>query len=171
NRGEAVGEYLGADGAFHGFLWKRGRFTRLDVPGAGATSATAINDRGLVIGSHVDPAGARIRGFLLHHGRYRSFDAPGAQLTAPFAINNRGQIVGTAYADPTATTGRGFLLPKGIGGRWTPIDFPGASSTVVLGINDHGRISGGYLSAVAPSLRQAPAPATGPGDPRRMLGP
>ena len=36
NRGQVVGEYLDADGRFHGYLWEKGRFTTIDGPdGAG----------------------------------------------------------------------------------------------------------------------------------------
>ena len=82
-----VREYLGADGTFHGFIWENGRFTALDLPGAAATSAAGINDRGPLIGSHLDAAGVRLRGFLLSYERCASFDAPGAQLTVPLGIN------------------------------------------------------------------------------------
>jgi probable HAF family extracellular repeat protein len=46
DRGQVVGEYLAADGTFHGYLWQDGRFITLDKPGAVATNALDISDRG-----------------------------------------------------------------------------------------------------------------------------
>jgi hypothetical protein len=68
-------------------------------------------------------------------------------------LNNRGQIVGSAYRDPAATAGRGFLLAKGPRGAFTPINFPGAANTVVTGINNRGLIVGAYQNPTA-----APSP-------------
>ena len=34
NRAQVVGQYLDADGGVHGYLWDKGRFTTIDVPGA-----------------------------------------------------------------------------------------------------------------------------------------
>ena len=60
-----MGEYIDAGGRFHGFLWDKGRFTTIDVPGADATTVTDINDRGQIVGAYTEgPAGAGpVRGF------------------------------------------------------------------------------------------------------------
>ena len=44
--------YLDAAGRYHGFLRDKGRFTTIDVPGAAATTATDINNRGQIVGEH-----------------------------------------------------------------------------------------------------------------------
>jgi probable HAF family extracellular repeat protein len=112
NRGQVVGQYLDANGRYHGYLWERGQFTTIDAPGAVATTPFDINDRGQLVGVRLE-ADETFRGFVLERGRFRTFAAPGAAITFPADINNRGQIVGSAYRDPAATTGRGFLLAKG----------------------------------------------------------
>jgi uncharacterized membrane protein len=48
NAGVVAGHYF--DEGPHGFIWDRSTLTRLDVPGAFATSALGINDRGMVTG-------------------------------------------------------------------------------------------------------------------------
>ena len=85
-RGQVVGVYLddgvvaNADGLYppgtiHGYMWDNGRYTRLDVPGSGATSAVKIDRRGRIVGEVKDAAGA-IHGFLLERGRYTVLDHP-----------------------------------------------------------------------------------------------
>jgi uncharacterized membrane protein len=159
NRGRVVGQYLDAAGGFHGFVWERGRYTTVDAPGAVGTFVTDINDRGQLLGGRVEPDGT-VRGFVLEQGRATTFAPPGAVVVAPFDINNRGQIVGSAYRDPTATAGQGFLLAKDPTGGFTPINFPGAANTVVAGINDRGLIVAGYQDATA-----APSPQQERGSP------
>src|SRR5262245_23932505 len=70
-RGDMVGGFvrIGADeecslltGDAHGFLLRDGEFTRIDVPGALATEAMAINDDGVIVGRFVNSHG-RITGF------------------------------------------------------------------------------------------------------------
>jgi uncharacterized membrane protein len=45
------------NGAQHGYLLEQGRFTTVDVPGAAATDAFGINDRGQIVGA-IGPAPA-----------------------------------------------------------------------------------------------------------------
>jgi uncharacterized membrane protein len=64
-RGQIVGFYLDAEGTIHGFLRNRGRgarrdqgvFTTIDLPGALATTADDINNRGQIVGAYVDAGG------------------------------------------------------------------------------------------------------------------
>ena len=51
--GKIAGDYVDADGAYHGFLRdRRGRFTTVDMPGAMATQPTDTNDLDQVVGSY-----------------------------------------------------------------------------------------------------------------------
>jgi hypothetical protein len=55
NRGRIVGSYVDddADATYHGFQRDaRGRFTTVDLPGARATVASRINDRGQIVGAY-----------------------------------------------------------------------------------------------------------------------
>jgi probable HAF family extracellular repeat protein len=53
-----VSEFQDRAGAFHGFLLDDGTFTQINFPGATATSAAGINDRGQIVGIFQDAAGA-----------------------------------------------------------------------------------------------------------------
>ena len=154
-----MGEYIDAGGRFHGFLWDKGRFTTIDVPGSDVTSATDINDRGEIVGVYTEgpPGTARARGFLLRRGAYITFAAPEAPVTVPYRTNNRGQIVGVTESDLAFTAARGFLLRMGAEGPFEPIDFPGAPRTVAFGINDRGQIVGAYENTAA-SPNSQPSP-------------
>jgi uncharacterized membrane protein len=104
DRGQVVGPYLddgalpGPDGRYpagslHGYLWDHGRYERLDVPGARATDAADINNRGDVVGE-VKDADGRIRGVARQRGRYRFVDGPGEGNTSfPIHVNNRGEML------------------------------------------------------------------------------
>jgi hypothetical protein len=48
--GVGLGAFDDATGGFHGFVWRKGRFVTVDVPGAISTSLTEINDRGELLG-------------------------------------------------------------------------------------------------------------------------
>jgi probable HAF family extracellular repeat protein len=52
NRGQIVGGYSYANGEVQGFLYARGVFESLNVPGATSTVAYGINDRGQIVGEY-----------------------------------------------------------------------------------------------------------------------
>ena len=152
--GEGGGDYQGSDGTYHGYLWERGRFVTIDVPGA---------DHDL---RHRDqqprPAPRRLprrprplARLVLERGRYTTFDVPGAQITFPLGLNDRGQIVGFGFDPADLTTIRGFLLAKGAKGPLTPINRPGATTTAPFGINNRGQIVG---AAETPAATSSPQP-------------
>jgi uncharacterized membrane protein len=87
-----------------GFLWGRGRYTRIDVPGAMFTSLTDLNHHGVI--------------------RVTTCDPPTGNATFALDINDDGQIVGFSFevADPFATL-RGFL-PLGPGAGSPPSAAP-----------------------------------------------
>jgi hypothetical protein len=113
DRGRIAGSYLDTGvapdpdssvppGTQHGFVWDKGRVTRLDVPGALLTIALDVDDRGRVAGGYVDPTGTQ-HGFLYAKGRYTTIDAP--RPLDPFAMGN----IATAIDD------RGeFVIPEPI---------------------------------------------------------
>src|SRR5438093_1446338 len=105
-RGQIVGAYADAGGAFHGFLLDGGTFTTIDVPGATFSAAFGINNRGQISGFYVDVSGTE-HGFLLDKGIFATIDVPGAMSTSALAMNARGQIVGS-FTDAGGTV-HGFV--------------------------------------------------------------
>ncbi len=133
DHGQVVGEYQDAGGAFHGYVWQRGRFRTLPTG-----AATGINNRGQITGV-TGPLDAPV-GFVLDRGRLTTFKVPGAQVTVPYGINDHGQVVGLSAGGLTATTGSGFL--RDASGRLTAINRPGATVTVAFDVNNRGQIVG-----------------------------
>jgi hypothetical protein len=152
NRGQIVGAYLRDLTAptVRGFLRdRRGRYERIDVPGAAASFPFDVNDRGTVVGVYSrDLVG--LHGFLRRPtGAITTVDVPGASATAPSGVNNRGAVVGCYLDDDEGS--HGFLLERGI---VTAIDPPGANQDATGGcqiqafdVNDRRQIVGFYPDA------------------------
>ena len=137
--GAVVGwwDILDADGnplAIHGFLWEKGTFSQLDVPGSAFTLVWANNARGDFVGSWG-------HGFVSSKGQFTSFDVPypGASHTVPSGINAVEEMVGQ-YNDADGF-GHGFLA---VGSTFTQLDYPGALLTFAYGINSAGQIVGNW---------------------------
>ena len=119
---------------------------RLDVPGAVATFAYALNDRDLVVGAcEHDPDELGIlttSAFAWDKaGGYRRFDAPGAAgLTVAWGVNRAGTIVGV-YMDANSVY-HGFVRDPA--GEIRTVDVEGSPYTQLMGINDRGDIVGFY---------------------------
>ena len=102
NRGDIVGE-LGLDG----FLWSKGQYTRLRVPGSVRTEALGINDRGDIIGWW-DGCGGPSPWLSSLTGADTAIQVPGAHSTQVFGGNNRRQVVGL-YAVEGHEAQHGFV--------------------------------------------------------------
>jgi probable HAF family extracellular repeat protein len=130
-----VGRYQDASLVTHGFLYIDGIFTSLDMPGARATSAQGINNRGQIVGYYEEQDG--LHGFLYDQGVFTFLDVPLLGVpsnTVAFGINDRGQIVGSYIG---VSTQHGFVYDAGV---FTPLVAPGASQSFANGINNRGEI-------------------------------
>jgi probable HAF family extracellular repeat protein len=137
--GEIVGNVIGNHGGY-GFVYRRGVFTTIKVPGAAYTLPTGINARREIVGTFSDDVGEH--GFLYAEGVFTKIDAPGAGIpnhpgaTRANGINAGGEIVG----DFDVCTNVGCLTSGYIyrAGVFTILDF----SVQAFGINNGGDIVG-----------------------------
>ncbi len=106
DRGEIVGSYQRGEQGL-GFLRKKdGSFQDIVVPAdweAQSQSATAINSRGIIVGSYGKDN--LPHGFILNGGEYTPFDFPGAMASMPYGINAAGVIVGVYLSSDMAVHG------------------------------------------------------------------
>jgi probable HAF family extracellular repeat protein len=148
NRGRIVGKAVDADGeGFYGLMGdRRGRFRRIEYPGALATYANKINDRGSIVGEANTTAPRVVYtpgtfGYLLDKGRFTRIACPGAVSTRPLGINNRGHVVGE-YLDQAGVF-HGFRWENG---RFRTFDGPLGTGASITDINDRGDMVGAYLA-------------------------
>lgn len=119
------------------------QFRNIDVPGALATFASGINDRGQIVGF------ARLApGVFLGYEQdapgasLRTIAFPGARNTFPQTINNSGVIAGEF--DNEDRIFHGFILDRG---RFTTVDVPGAILVEIVDLNDRGDLVGAWEDA------------------------
>ena len=92
-RGQAVGVYSPGGDAV-AFLWKKGSLTNLGTLGGINSFATAINERGQIVGaSFTAPDDFFRHAFLWQHGVMTDLGLGGRHSVA-YDMNNRGHIVG-----------------------------------------------------------------------------
>ena len=110
--GTAVGVWTDADGNDHAFLWRRGRITAL----RGVTLATAVNDRGVVVGARLlDTSFGPYRAVIWRKGTSHLLSGlVTPRWTVDFAhdINNGGQIAADAVAPRTQFEHAVRLTPR-----------------------------------------------------------
>jgi probable HAF family extracellular repeat protein len=149
NRGQLVGKYPDPDTpGFHGMLLdRRRRLTRFDYPGALATYANKISDRGQIVGSaNRDfprvgiPEAPGTFGYLLERGRFTKIAYPGAVQTQALGINRQGQVVGE-YLDQNGVF-HGFRWDRG---RFRTFDGPDGTGASITDVNDRGDMVGVYV--------------------------
>jgi hypothetical protein len=140
--GTVVGSCYTGD-LFQGFYrLADGTIRTFNVPGADtegdATSPTAINSSGIIIGSYVKASGD-IGGFLLDRlGNYTEFDPPDSHDTEPAAINAAGTVTGW-YVN-SGNVVQGFI--RDAEGNITSFSDPHGFQTYPTAINSLGNITG-----------------------------
>ncbi len=149
DRGDIVGQFIGDDGFFHGFLLSKGVLTTLDFPGASQTSAFGINEFGTVVGAWdlLDADGNLLaeHGFTWKNGAFTEVNFPGSVDTAVLGINARGDFVGGWDAGLDSQT-HGFVCSNGQCFSFD-VPFPGTIFTQADRINVLGHITGIYIDA------------------------
>jgi hypothetical protein len=99
NRGDVVGQYLGADGHVHAYLQSGSRFSGLDVSGASDTYVNDIDDSGEILLDAIFESGAN-RNYIWSRGTLTPLpNVEGAAATYTYGFNKRGDICGRWY-DP-----------------------------------------------------------------------
>jgi probable HAF family extracellular repeat protein len=93
NAGQIVGTYSSLTG-LHSFLYQNGVYTTIDDPNAVWTSATTINNHGVVAGFYQDGQ-LNVHGFIYQNGQFTTVDHPDTGGTGISGINDGGIIVGT----------------------------------------------------------------------------
>lgn len=138
---------------FRAVLWgpRDGQMRELPpLPGDSVSAATALNDRGQVVGISgiCDQAAGRlsaIHNVLWEHGKpFDLGDLGGVAWNTPMAINERGDVVG--FANASAADGadfnpRAFLWIRGQGIRNLET-LPGDVTSQALGINERRQVVG-----------------------------
>jgi probable HAF family extracellular repeat protein len=113
NRGIAVGQSLGNDGAL-AVEWQSGTVTSLgSLDNSGGSDAYAINNKGDVVGdsSTTQPMQPQ-HAFLYHQGVMTDLGTlAGDAASTARSINKEGQIVGTSFN--SVNSGRAFLYQNG----------------------------------------------------------
>ncbi|MGH8317752.1 MAG: PEP-CTERM sorting domain-containing protein [Steroidobacteraceae bacterium] len=167
NSNVAVGFYVDAAGATHGYTYTIGTDTfsgNIDDPfGIGATTATAINNSGEIAGFYEDSAGVD-HGFVDTNGFFTTIDPVGSTGTMLFGINDNGFAVGT-YVDAAGAM-HGLLYDLNDNDSQNIDDPFGIGTTTINGINDHNQLVGFYVNSadntigLLATLPSVPEPST-----------
>jgi hypothetical protein len=148
-----VGEYVDAHQRDHGFIYRHGKFTTYDVPGAAQTIVTYYRDR--MWGGVWFTAAGHARGFAVVDGVLHTMTYPGTSGAAGAGtyvdgVTTAGALVGQVLSFHHAAFG--FV---DAGGQFTKIRDPDArgshfwDGTILAAVSGDGRFVVGSFSAVA----------------------
>ena len=119
--------------------------TLIEGPLVGGLTATAMNNRGEVVGTRGAPDGQFA--FWWRKGQFVDLQSridPAASFAEATGINNRSQIVGF-YLDPATGTFRGFLIDRSSTSE--VLGPPGAEGVFLGPINDREQIIGSFFDS------------------------
>lgn len=144
NAGTIVGNFVNLDFALDGFVFQKGDYIDVAVPG-GSGVLNDVNDLGQAVGSFDDADTGVVHSFVREKdGLITALpDAlAGAFLSEATGINNAGVIVG--FVVDADRQYHGFELRDG---KYTFYEYPGAVRTLFTRINDRGQIVGIWADA------------------------
>jgi uncharacterized membrane protein len=155
SRGDVVGT-LRTGALSQAVLWRNGQLSFLDGLSNGSSQAADINDRGVVVGSSMDPLG-RSRAVRWVRGIPEDLGTLGGEESAALGLNDRGEIVGVSEIEGELS---GFLWSKGEIRPLPPA--PGAAFAYTLDINNQGvavgwSAGGGVIQDATVWVRGVPA--------------
>lgn len=144
--GEIVGEF-DRDETFReqAFIYRRGQMVELNMFGGRASGASAVNERGTVVGAAALTDEGFIgpfHGFVYRRGSITEIGTLGGGVSSPIDINEHGDVVG--FSTTADGTNHAFLLHSG---HLIDLNDVLASPSNVLlsdavGINNRGQIAG-----------------------------
>ena len=134
DRGQVVGANSGL-----AVLWYRGRLTALGaLPGGGLSHASAINERGQIVGGSEYGGQIERHAVLWSDGRIADLGTLGMSESDAVDINERGQITGDCDSGDYKRW-RAFLWQKG---RMIGLGTLGGQRSEAVAINERGQIIG-----------------------------
>jgi hypothetical protein len=144
----SAGFYKDSYGQNEPFEFADNRFHPLNPPGFISAIATAINLRGIIVGTETLSSGTK-QGWLLDSQTYYEFAYQNAIKTQVYGIDYDQQVVGS-YIDSQGVT-HGFVLTYPTSPTkkyWQSVDEPNAvGTTVITSMNNHHSISGWYVDS------------------------
>jgi probable HAF family extracellular repeat protein len=136
---DIAGQYWSGSG-WHAFMVKDGVFRDLGTLGRGNSSATAINDKGVVVGISELPQDGVAHAFVYENGLMRDLGTLGHEDSSAADINNHGVIVG--FSANTLEDSVAFITDTSGRMRRLFDAGAGAGKSYATGINDRGAVVG-----------------------------
>jgi probable HAF family extracellular repeat protein len=137
--GQVVGQATSTtNGRQRAYLWKDKVMVEIGTFGGPSSSASAVNNRGVVVGS-ADRADGATHAFSYRNGHLHDLGTLGGANSSAKAINGKGQIVGTAQ-QPDGVA-RAFLYSDRV---MKPLPTPEGASASASSINRSGYAVGAY---------------------------
>ena len=127
--------------AAHGYLFRYGQFTTIDVPNAQATWPTGVLGPKTMVGTYYSQDNV-FHGFLFRRGKFHTIDFPNSTVTWITGISPKGHIVGFYNLSDRIQHGLVFR-----NGRYISIDIPGATGTEANGIDPQDDVVGRYYTS------------------------
>lgn len=139
--GHVVGQATGSlDGRVRAYVWQGGVQQELGTFGGAGSSAVAVNNKGVAVGTADLPDGS-YHGFVYRQGVMHDLGTLGGALSWANAINDKGQVVGGAQlADGSS---RAFVHARG---SMTVLPTPEGAPAAAWDINRSGVVLGAYTT-------------------------
>jgi hypothetical protein len=108
--GKIVGQYIDANGVFHGYLFDGSNYVNVDYPGSSINFAQDINAN-RIVGSYTTPGG-QMHGYYFDGSSYSSLDDPQAGSLGTVATGIDGANIVGYYFDSSFRS-HGFVFRLG----------------------------------------------------------